>query len=101
MELGVNTNLPRACLEILYAMGEVVVHDRIGTRRYFELAERALPGNVFSADDPNGTDEDYQDWHMLRRIGGLGIANPAGGDWWLGLNQVKAPQRNLAINRLG
>ncbi|MEE9512591.1 MAG: winged helix DNA-binding domain-containing protein [Anaerolineales bacterium] len=97
---GVNTSLPRACLEILYAMGEVVVHDRVGTRRYFELAERALPRDVFAAPDPNSTTENYQDWHVMRRIGGLGIANPAAGDWWLGLNQVKSPQRNLAINRL-
>ena len=97
---GANTSLPRAILEILYAMGEVVVHDRIGTRRYFELAERALPRNVFTAADPNMSTDDYRDWHVLRRVGGLGIANPAAGDWWLGLNQVKAPQRNVAINRL-
>jgi len=97
---GVNTSLPRACLEILYAMGDVVVHDRIGTRRYFELAERALPRDVFTAADPNVSTDDYRDWHVLRRVGGLGIANPAAGDWWLGLNQVKTPQRNLAINRL-
>ena len=97
---GANTSLPRATLEILYAMGEVVVHDRIGTRRYFELAERALPRNVFTAADPNMSTDDYRDWHVLRRVGGLGIANPAAGDWWLGLNQVKAPQRNVAINRL-
>ncbi len=97
---GVNTSLPRACLEILYAMGDVVVNDRIGTRRYFELAERTLPRDVFIAADPNVSTDDYRDWHVLRRIGGLGIANPAGGDWWLGLNEVKAPQRNAATNRL-
>ena len=97
---GVNTSLPRACLEVLYAMGEVVVHDRIGTRRYFELAERALPRDVFTAVDPNVSTDDYQDWHVLRRVGGLGIANPAAGDWWLGLNQVNAAQRNVATNRL-
>ena len=92
---GVNTSLPRACLEILYGMGEVVVHDRIGTRRYFELAERALPRDVFTAVDPNVSTDDYEDWHVLRRVGGLGIANPAAGDWWLGLNQVDAPQRKV------
>ena len=97
---GVNTSLPRACLEVLYAMGEVVVHDRVGTRRYFELAERALPREVFAAGDPNASIENYQDWHVMRRIGGLGIANPAAGDWWLGLNQVNAAQRNVATNRL-
>jgi len=97
---GVNTSLPRACLEILYAMGDVVVHDRIGTRRYFELAERALPRDVFTAADPNVSTDDYRDWHVLRRVGGLGIANPAAGDWWLGLNQVDAAQRKVVTDRL-
>ena len=97
---GVNTSLPRACLEVLYAMGDIVVYDRVGTRRYFELAERALPRGVFSAPDPNKSVEDYQNWHVLRRVGGLGIANPAAGDWWLGLNQVNAAQRNVVTNRL-
>ncbi len=97
---GVNTSLPRACLEVLYAMGEVVVYDRVGTRRYFDLAERALPRDVFAAGDPNASVDDYRAWHVLRRIGGLGIANPAAGDWWLGMNQVKAPQRNSTISRL-
>ena len=97
---GVNTSLPRACLEILYSMGEVVVHDRVGTRRQFELAERALPDDVFSSDDPNVAEEDYQNWHMLRRIGGLGIANPAAGDWWLGMHQMKAGTRRATLERL-
>ncbi len=97
---GVNTSLPRACLEILYAMGEVVVHDRIGTRRYFELAERALPRDVFTAADPNVSTDAYRDWHVLRRVGGLGIANPAGGDWWLGMHQMNARTRGAALERL-
>jgi uncharacterized protein YcaQ len=97
---GVNTSLPRACLEVLYAMGEVVVDDRVGTRRQFELAERALPGRIFTAIDPNATDENYQDWHMLRRVGGLGIANPAAGDWWLGMHQMKADVRKVTAQRL-
>ncbi len=97
---GVNTSLPRACLEVLYAMGEVVVDDRVGTRRQFELAERALPSHVFTSNDPNATDEDYQDWHMLRRVGGLGIANPAAGDWWLGMHQMKTDVRKVTSQRL-
>ena len=97
---GVNTSLPRACLEVLYAMGELVVHGRIGTRRYFELAERALPRDVFTAADPNLSTDDYQDWHVLRRVGGLGIANPAAGDWWLGMLQMNAGTRGAALERL-
>ncbi len=97
---GINTSLPRACLEILYAMGEVVIQDRIGTRRYFELAERALPRGVFTAADPNVSTDDYRDWHVLRRVGGLGIANPAAGDWWLGMHNMNARTRAAALDRL-
>ena len=97
---GVNTSLPRACLEVLYAMGELVVYDRIGSRRVFELAERALPEDLLAVPDPNETVEAYQDWHVARRIAGLGLANPAAGDWWLGMNEVKAVQRREAIGRL-
>lgn len=97
---GVNTSLPRACLEVLYAMGVVIVSERVGTRRQFELAERALPPDLYFAADPNVADKDYQDWHMLRRIGGLGIANPAAGDWWLGMHQMKADARKAALQRL-
>ena len=77
-------------------MGEVVIQDRIGTRRYFELAERALPRGMFTAADPNVSTDDYRDWHVLRRVGGLGIANPAAGDWWLGIKSIK-PMRNNPI----
>ena len=97
---GQNTRMPRACLEVLYAMGELVVYDRVGTRRQFELAERALPENVISAADPNESNEEYQDWHVLRRIGGLGIANPAAGDWWLGMHEVKTAERRATMKRL-
>lgn len=97
---GVNTSLPRACLEVLYAMGQVVVYDRVGTRRIFELADRALPEDIVSAADPNHSTKQYQDWHVLRRIGGLGLANPAAGDWWLGMHEIKTNQRRTTIGRL-
>ncbi len=97
---GVNTSLPRACLEILYAMGELVVYDRVGTRRTFELAARALPETIYAAPDPNSTEEQYQDWHVLRRIGSLGLANPGAGDWWLGMHQMRTPQHGATLKRL-
>lgn len=97
---GQSTSLPRACLEILYAMGELVIYDRVGTRRLYELAERALPEDVISAADRNESNEEYQDWHVLRRIGGLGIANPAAGDWWLGMHQINAESRKVTLRRL-
>ena len=80
---GVETRLPRAALELLYFMGEVGIHHRVNTRRIFDLNERLLPPELLNSPDPNPTFESYQQWHVFRRVGGLGIANPGGTEHWL------------------
>ena len=97
---GVPTRLGRAALEILYGMGEVGVHHRINTRRYFDLIERLLPADLLATPDPNPADEAYQDWHVTRRVGGLGIANPAASQYWLSIADVKAEARGATLARL-
>jgi uncharacterized protein YcaQ len=97
---GQEARLVRASLEVLYAIGELGVHHRVGTRRAFDLIERLLPAGVLAAPDPNQTDEAYQDWHVLRRVGGLGLANPSATDYWLGIHGVKTRERRAALARL-
>jgi hypothetical protein len=97
---GVPTRLGRAALEILYGMGEVGIHHRINTRRYFDLTERLLPADLLAAADPNPTDEAHQDWHVARRVGSLGLANPAAGEYWLGMGGMKAEARRTILARL-
>jgi uncharacterized protein len=97
---GVPTRLGRAALEILYGMGEVGVHHRVNTRRYFDLIERLLPADLLAAPDPNPGDVAYQDWHVTRRVGGLGIANPAASQYWLSIADVKAETRGVTLARL-
>jgi len=97
---GQPTTVARALLETLYSMGELVVHHRVGTRRAFELAERALPAELYTAPDPHGNKEAYHDWHVLRRVGGLGLANPGSGEQWLGILGMKSPSRQAALSRL-
>jgi uncharacterized protein YcaQ len=97
---GQETRLVRASLEVLYAIGELGIHHRVGTRRAFDLIERLLPTDVLAAPDPNETDEDYHDWHVLRRVGGLGLANPSATDYWLGISGVKTRERRTALARL-
>jgi uncharacterized protein YcaQ len=97
---GKETRLVRASLEVLYAMGELGVHHRVGTRRAFDLIDRLLPAGLLAAPDPNETDEGYQDWHVLRRVGSLGLANPSATDYWLGIHGVKTRARRAALARL-
>jgi uncharacterized protein YcaQ len=94
------TRVARAALESLYAMGELGVHHRVGTRRAFDLIERLLPAALLAMPDPNATQEAYEDWHMLRRIGGLGLADARSSEYWLGIRGVKARERRAALARL-
>ena len=97
---GQNSRLVRASLEVLYAQGVLGIHHRVNTRRYFDLIERLLPESTLKAADPNHNEQAYQDWHVDRRVGGLGLADPAAGDCWLGILGVKSPQRKAALLRL-
>jgi uncharacterized protein len=66
----------RIALDILFYGGETVVHHRVGTRRYFELSKRVLPPRLHNAPNPHASQEDYLEWHVLRRAGGLGLVDP-------------------------
>lgn len=94
------TRAGRAALEILFFDGEIVVHHRVGTRRYFELAERMLPRHLHRSTNPHASSTAYQDWHVLRRVGGLGLAQPGAGEQWGGMLGTKSKERKEALQRL-
>ena len=94
------TKIARAALEHLYETGHLGINHRVNNRRYFDLIERLLPEDIFAQTDPHTSTEKYQDWHIHRRIGTLGLAPAQSGDFWLGILGVKSPERNAAIKRL-
>ena len=94
------TKISRAGLEGLYAMGKLGVHHRVNNRRYFEYIEKLLPATLLAAPDPNADEAAYQEWHILRRMGSLGLALLNAGEHWLGIINMKSPQRRAVINRL-
>ena len=63
--------------------------------------DRALvpPGNS-NATDPNKTLEAYHEWHLLRRLGGMGLGQMSATEAWLGIQYMKAPERRAAFERL-
>lgn len=94
------TRLARAALESMYDWGELVVHHRVHTRRYYDLAERHIPGSILSSAEPNPQDEQYHDWYLRRRIGSVGLVPNRAGDAWLGMYGMKAGERAGAFERL-
>lgn len=97
---GFRVRVERAALEILYAVRKIHIADRVGTRRIFDLTENLLPSEILSQPDPNSTLEEYHDWHILRRIGGLGMAQAGATDYWLGIQHMKTPERKASLSRL-
>jgi len=94
------TKIARAALESLFSMGKVGIHHRINNRRVFDLIERLLPPYLLNLPDPFENEEEYQDWHVLRRVAGMGLASAKSGEHWLGILNVKSKERNTIIQRL-
>ncbi|MGE5623470.1 MAG: winged helix-turn-helix domain-containing protein [Methanocella sp.] len=94
------TRLARAALESMYFWGELVVHHKVNTRKVYDLAVRHLPEELLSAPDPHATEEEYQDWRVLRRLGGVGLLWERSGDAWLGIAGLRGKQRRASLARL-
>ncbi|MEK4058792.1 MULTISPECIES: winged helix-turn-helix domain-containing protein [Paenibacillus] len=92
--------LSRAALETMYFRGEVSIHHRVHTRRYYDFTSRLLPEQVVAAADPNPTTEQYHDWYVQRRIGSIGLQWNKSGDGWLGISGLKSKERTAAVQRL-
>jgi uncharacterized protein YcaQ len=65
----------RLALDLLLYRGKTIVHHRVGTRRYFQLTERVLPPRLIKPRKSHASPEEYLEWHVLRRAGGLGLVD--------------------------
>jgi hypothetical protein len=79
-------------------LGILLVHHRVRSIRYFDLVERVLRPELLNAPDPHPADEDYQDWHVVRRIGSLGLAPASGApEYWWAIMGVKGTAARAAV----
>jgi hypothetical protein len=79
------TNAARAVLEQLYSTGQLVIHHKKGTRKYYDLASRHIPADILSASDPLPDDYEHMKWRVSRRIGAVGLLWNRPSDAWLGI----------------
>jgi len=100
------TRLAKVALENMYYLGELIIHSKVHTRKVYDLASRHIPGELFSAPDPHETEEEYHDWHVLRRIGSVGLLWNRGGMAWSGIHGdgtiywAGSKERAAALKRL-
>ncbi len=95
-----STKLARAALESLYFRGDLVIHHKKGTNKYYCLAEEVLPKELLEMPDPNPEDLEHYKWRVLRRISAIGLLWNRPSDAWLGIGNFRAQDRVDAFQGL-
>lgn len=94
------TSLSRAALESMYFNGDLALHHKKGTIRHYDLAENLIPADILSTSNPNKIEEEQMSWHLLRRIGAVGLIWNRPSDAWIAMRDFKAAARNKAFEYL-
>jgi uncharacterized protein YcaQ len=94
------TKVARAALEYLYSRGYLGINHRVNNRRSFDLIERLIPAEILEQPNPFNNEKAYQDWHVTRRVGSMGLAHSKSGEYWLGILGVKSRERAVIFHRL-
>lgn len=94
------TNAARAALEQLYSTGELVIYDKNGARKRYDLASRQIPADILLAPEPLPDDFEHRKWRMLRRIGAVGLLWDRPSDAWLNIDGLNAGERSAAFAQL-
>lgn len=89
----------RVLLEGLFYQGEVGVHHKEGTIRYFSLIEDLIPLEIRTQPFPFKDPNDYLAFRLLRRIGAVGMLWNRPSDAFLGIHFL-SKERNELFNRV-
>lgn len=89
----------RSVLEQLYTDGELIIHHKKGSRKYYDLAEKYLPAALLKADNPCKDELDFISWRVLRRIGAVGLLWDKSSTAFLGID-LKADLRKRVLSDL-
>lgn len=95
-----NTNLSRAALEALYFRGDLIIHHKKGTIKYYALARDYLDKHVLEAEEPFPDENDHLKWRILRRISAVGLLWNKPSDAWLNISNLNAKARSRAFEEL-
>ncbi|PJJ26648.1 winged helix-turn-helix domain-containing protein [Lacrimispora celerecrescens] len=95
-----DTNASRAVLEQLYSTGELIIHHKKGSRKYYDLTHKHLPAELLDIPDPLPDEFEHQKWRILRRIGAVGLLWNRSSDAWLNIWGLKTPQRTEMFKEL-
>lgn len=88
----------RAVLESMYHEGELLIHHRTGSRKYYCRAEEVIPKALLQA-EPFESSQQYESWYLRRRLASVGVARLSSPDVFLGTG-LKVPRRRELAQEL-
>lgn len=94
------TSASRAILDLMFFTGELIVYNKIGSRKEYDFSHNYLSEALLNQDDPNPSEEAYYKWGVLRRIHSIGLMWNKGSEAWLGIKDMKSKDRQLAFTTL-
>jgi hypothetical protein len=89
----------KSILEQLYTDGELVIHHKNGSRKFYDLAEKHISSDILSAKNPLRNEYDFLCWRVLRRIGAVGLLWDKNSTAFLGL-YINADTRKKILSDL-
>lgn len=95
-----DTKLSRAALETMYFRGDLAIHHKRGTIKYYDLSENCISAGLLNKPDPYPDETDHLKWRVLRRIGAVGLLWNKPSDAWLNIGGLKSAQRNEVFSQL-
>lgn len=95
-----NTRLSRVVLEHLYFVGDLIIHHKKGTIKYYALANEYISKEILETKEPFSSEIDHKKWRVLRRVSAIGLLWNRLSDAWLGIPDMKANERNLIFEQL-
>ena len=89
----------RSTLEQLYTDGELIIHHKNGSRKYYDIAAKYLPVSVLTAQNPCRNEDEFNEWRVYRRIGAVGLLWDKNSPAFLGIN-LNAEKRKRVLSKL-
>ncbi|MDA3847047.1 MAG: winged helix DNA-binding domain-containing protein [Vallitaleaceae bacterium] len=94
------TTIARAALEYMYYSGDLIIHHKKGTRKYYNLIEHHYSSDFLEQEDGFSDDQEFFNWLLLRRIGAVGMLWNKASDSFIGMRGFKSAERNRGFRTL-
>ena len=97
---GGMTKAARSVLEQLYTTGDLIIHHKERSRKYYDLAERHVSQEILRREDPLPDEYRHLKWRVKRRIGAVGMLWNRNSTAFVGIWNLTTDIRNSIFSDL-